>query len=64
MAKRRKDQNLFFLGAIITNDTVSTTITDSQVGGAAALTGDIIVIVDNEGVNTTDLSYEIEFKLR
>jgi hypothetical protein len=50
--------------AIITNDNVSTTITDSQVGGAAALTGDIIVIVDNEGVNTTDLSYEIEFKLR
>jgi hypothetical protein len=50
--------------AIITNDNVSATITDSQVGGANALTGDIIVIVDNEGINAADLSYEVEFKLR
>jgi hypothetical protein len=50
--------------AIITNDNVSMTIPDSQIGGASPLTGTFLVIVDNEGANEADLSYEIEFKLR
>jgi hypothetical protein len=50
--------------AVITNDNVSMSIPDSQVGGAGALVGDFVVVVDNEGTNAADLSYDIEFKLR
>ena len=49
--------------AIITNDNAPTT-TDSQVGGDDPLPSTYMVIVENEGKNDADLSYEIEFKLR
>jgi hypothetical protein len=50
--------------AIITNDNTSTTIPDPQVGSASEFSGNYMVVVDNEGTNDADLSYEIEFKLR
>jgi hypothetical protein len=50
--------------AIITNDNVSQSITDSQIGSNDALSGAYLVIVENEGTNPADLSYEIEFKSR
>jgi hypothetical protein len=49
--------------AIITNDNAPGT-TDSQVGSDSALPATYMVIVDNEGTNAADLSYEIQFKLR
>lgn len=49
--------------AIITNDNGAGT-TDSQVGGASPLPSTYMVIVENEGKNEADLSYEIQFKLR
>jgi hypothetical protein len=49
--------------AIITNDNAAGT-TDSQVGSADPLPGTYLVIVDNEGKDETDLSYEIQFKQR
>ncbi len=48
--------------ALITNDNAAGT-TDSQIGGDA-LPSTYLVIVDNEGKDDTDLSYEIQFKLR
>jgi hypothetical protein len=49
--------------AIITNDNAGGT-TDSQIGSANAAPSTYMVIVENEGKDATDLSYEIEFKLR
>lgn len=49
--------------AIITNDNGPTT-TDSEVGGDAPLASTCMVIVENEGVDDSDLSYEIQFKQR
>ena len=49
--------------AIITNDNAAGT-TDSQIGSANGVTGSYMVIVDNEGTNPADLSYELEFSLR
>ena len=49
--------------AIITNDNAAGT-TDSQIGGADPLPHSYLVIVDNEGKDDTDLSYEIQFKVR
>jgi len=49
--------------AIITNDNAAGT-TDSQVGSADPLPSTYMVIVENEGKDATDLSYEIQFKLR
>lgn len=48
---------------LITNDNGPTT-SDSQFGGDAALSGTHYVIVDNEGTDAADLSYELEFSLR
>lgn len=48
---------------LITNDNEATS-TDSQFGGDTALTGTHYVIVDNEGTDATDLSYDLEFSLR
>ncbi|CAN5924891.1 hypothetical protein BH11MYX4_BH11MYX4_61690 [soil metagenome] len=50
--------------AIITNDNASGSTTDSQIGGADPLPSTYLVIVENEGKNEADLSYEIQFKLR
>jgi hypothetical protein len=58
--------SLFDVGAkrtLITNDNSPTT-TDSQFGGDAPLSGTHYVIVDNEGTDATDLSYDLEFSLR
>lgn len=49
--------------ALITNDNAAGT-TDSQVGSADAAPSTYLVIVENEGTNPADLSYEIEFALR
>lgn len=48
--------------AIITNDNAGKTTIDSQVGGKIPLTGDYLVIVENEGSNVADLAYEIVFQ--
>jgi hypothetical protein len=48
---------------IITNDNDATT-TDSQIGSADPAPSTYLVIVENEGKNDADLSYEIEFKQR
>lgn len=58
--------SLYDLGqkkAILTNDNAAGT-TDSQIGGAQPLSGSFLVIVDNEGTDASDLSYELEFSLR
>ena len=58
--------SLFDVGAkrtLITNDNGPTT-SDSQFGGDAPLSGTHYVIVDNEGTDATDLSYDLEFSLR
>lgn len=49
--------------AIGTNDNAAGT-TDSQLGSPDPLSGSFLVIVDNEGKDESDLSYEIEFKQR
>jgi hypothetical protein len=57
--------SLFHLGSkttIITNDNAGKTTIDSQIGGKIPLTGDYLVIVENEGSNVADLSYEIVFQ--
>lgn len=46
-----------------TNDDASGTTTDSQLGGTLPA-GSYIAVVENEGTNAADLSYEIEFALR
>lgn len=48
---------------LITNDDASGT-SDSQVGGTLPSTGAYIVVIESEGTNAADLSYELEFKLR
>lgn len=48
---------------VATNDDVSGTITDSELGGTLPA-GEYIVVLENEGTNAADLSYEIEFALR
>lgn len=48
---------------LITNDNAGTS-TDSQFGGDDPLTGLYYVVVDNEGTDGSDLSYDIEFSLR
>ena len=50
--------------AIITNDNASVTTTDSQIGSPDAAPSTYMVIVENEGKDDSDLSYEIQFKLR
>lgn len=57
--------SLFHLGSkttIITNDNAGKTTLDSQIGGKIPLTGDYLVILENEGSNVADLSYEIVFQ--
>jgi hypothetical protein len=49
--------------AVGTNDDAQAT-TDSQLGSASPLPSTYMVIVENEGTDATDLSYEIEFALR
>lgn len=46
-----------------TNDDASGGTTDSELGGTLP-PGDYLAIVENEGTNDADLSYEIEFALR
>jgi hypothetical protein len=48
---------------LITNDDASGT-SDSQVGGTLPSTGSYIVVIESEGTDAADLSYELEFKLR
>jgi hypothetical protein len=58
--------SLFDMGsktALITNDDAAGT-TDSQIGGTLPATSTYVVIVENEGTNATDLSYDIAFTLR
>lgn len=50
--------------AIITNDNASASTSDSQIGGDDAAPSTYLVIVENEGKDGSDLSYEIEFKNR
>lgn len=49
-----------------TNDDDTSTVDtrDTKLGSATAAPSTYMVIVENEGTNPTDLSYEIEFKLR
>jgi|GEM_PF-1915395 len=49
--------------ALITNDDAAGT-SDSQVGSDDPAPSTYMVIVENEGTDATDLSYEIEFSLR
>lgn len=49
--------------SLITNDDAAGT-SDSQVGSTDAAPGTYIVVVENEGKDATNLSYEIEFALR
>lgn len=49
--------------AIITNDNAAGT-TDSQIGSPDAAPSTYMVIVENEGKDGSDLSYEIQFTLR
>lgn len=49
--------------AVGTNDNLASS-TDSELGSATPATSTYMVIVENEGKDATDLSYEIEFKLR
>ena len=49
--------------AIGTNDNAAGT-TDSQLGSPDGLSGSFLVIIENEGKDGADLSYEIQFKLR
>jgi hypothetical protein len=49
--------------AIITNDNAPGT-TDSQIGSPDSAPSTYMVIVENEGKDDSDLSYEIQFKLR
>jgi hypothetical protein len=49
--------------AIITNDNAAGT-TDSQIGSPDPAPSTYMVIVENEGKDGSDLSYEIQFKLR
>lgn len=49
--------------SVITNDNAPGT-SDSQVGSASAAPSTYMVIVENEGTDPSDLSYEIELKSR
>lgn len=56
--------SLFDLGrkkAIITNDNAGAS-SDSQIGGEIPDSGDYLVVVENEGADASDLSYEIVFQ--
>jgi hypothetical protein len=46
-----------------TNDDAAGGTTDSELGGALPA-GDYIAVVENEGTNGADLSYEIDFTLK
>jgi hypothetical protein len=46
------------------DDTSTGDTRDTKLGGATAAPSTYMVIVENEGTDGTDLSYEIEFKLR
>ncbi len=48
---------------LITNDDASGT-SDSQIGGTFPSTGAYVVVVENEGTNAADLSYQIDFTPR
>lgn len=47
----------------ITNDDVAGT-SDSEIGSASASSDTFVVVLENEGVDAADLSYDIEFTLR
>jgi hypothetical protein len=48
---------------LITNDDAPGT-TDSQIGGTFPTTGAYVLVVENEGTNPADLSYQLDFTLR
>lgn len=48
---------------LITNDDAPGT-TDSQIGGTFPTTGPYVLVLENEGTDATDLSYQIDFTLR
>jgi hypothetical protein len=48
---------------LITNDDAPGT-SDSQIGGTLPTTGAYVVVVENEGTNAADLSYQIDLTLR
>lgn len=50
--------------SIGTNDDLDGTTTDSQLGGDAIPAGKYIIVLDNEGTNAADLSFEIEVAAR
>ncbi len=49
---------------LITNDDASGSTPDSQLSSASPVTGTYIVVVENEGTDGADLSYDIEFTLK
>lgn len=49
---------------LITNDNASGTTGDSQISSASPGNSTYMVVVENEGTNAADLSYEIEFTLK
>ena len=46
------------------DDTTTADTRDTKLGGASAASSTYMVIVENEGTDATDLSYEIEFSNR
>lgn len=50
--------------SIGTNADLDNTTTDSQLGGDAIPAGTYIIVLENEGTDATDLSYEVEIKAR
>lgn len=50
--------------SIGTNDDADGTTTDSQLGGDALPAGKYVIVLDNEGTDATDLSYELEVTAR
>lgn len=46
--------------SVLTNDDLSAAVTDSELRGTLPA-GSYLVLLENEGTNATDLSYEIEF---
>lgn len=55
--------NLTSKTTVITNDDAAKT-TDSEIGGSFPATASYLLVVENEGTDDSDLSYELTFSLR
>lgn len=55
--------NLTSKTAVITNDDAANT-TDSEIGGSLPATASYLLVVESEGTDDSDLSYELSFSLR